>query len=331
MEVGRVEDTGENAMMRIMQAEEARKIQAKRRGNALGFWIFKTSLRCFGLRGAYGLLYIVCTFYLLFDPSAVRVALAYVKRRFPDHGPLRQRLDVHRLFVSQGKTLIDRHYLLVDESAMESRLEGLDKVAEILESKQGFILLTAHLGNWQVVMTALRRFGRKVYLVMRPEDNPAVADALRISSGGDNLEIISPEGALGGVVEIMEAIKGGGIVSIMGDRSYNFSAVDVTFLGDRARFSCGAFHVAALAGCPVVALMSAKTSLRSYVVNVAGVFHPAYRPGTGKRSQLGGWVQEFALLMEDYVARYPYQCFLFYDIWRDAGGAGAETASRDRE
>lgn len=311
-----------------MDPEPTRKIEARRRGNALGFWFFKVSLQCFGLRGAYGLLYIVCSFYLLFDRGAVRATLAYVRRRFPAHGPVRRLVDVYRLFISQGVTLIDRYYLMAHEDGMTASLEGLDKMADLMKSNQGFILLTAHVGNWQVVMTALRRFGRKVHLVMRPEDNPAVANALKISSGTGNIGIISPEGSLGGVVEIMEAIKGGGIVSIMGDRSYQFSAVDVTFLGDPARFSCGAFHVAALACCPVVVLMAAKTSVRSYGINVAGVFHPRYEPGYDKKRQLCGWVQEFAGLMEAYVALYPYQCFLFYDIWNDAGGGSAGQAAK---
>ncbi len=297
--------------------EPDRKIEAKRRGNALGFWFFKISLRWFGLRGTYGLLYFVCPYYLLFDRVAVRATLAYVRRRFPDHGWFRQRLDVGRLFINQGVTLIDRYYLMYGGPGMRSHLVGMEKMTGLLASQQGFILLTAHLGNWQVVMTALREFNRKVYLVMRPEDNPAVAQSLKISDPSGNVSIISPEGALGGVVEIMEAIKQGGIVSIMGDRSYSFSAVDVTFLGDPARFSCGAFHVAALARCPVVALLSAKTGTYDYEVQVAAVVHPQYQSKVNKKDQLRGWVQQFAAVMDDYVARYPYQCFLFHDIWRE--------------
>lgn len=298
--------------------DPARKIEAKPRGNALGFWFFKASLRCFGLRGAYGLLYFVCPYYLLFDRAAVRATLAYVRRRFPDHGWFRQRMDVCRLFINQGVTLIDRYYLMYGGPGMSSHLTGMEKMTELLASQQGFILLTAHLGNWQVVMTALQKFNRKVYLVMRPEDNPAVADSLKISDPEGNVSIISPEGALGGVVEIMEAIKQGGIVSIMGDRSYSFSAVEVQFLGDQARFSCGAFHVAALAQCSVVALLSAKTGTKDYEVQVAALFQPRYQPKMDKKGQLRGWVQQFAGVMEEYVACYPYQCFLFHDIWGES-------------
>lgn len=301
--------------------DEDRKIEARKRGNTLGFWFFKVSLRCFGLRGAYGLLYSVCSYYLLFDRSAVHAAMAYVRRRFPGHGTLRRLAHVYRLFISQGVTLIDRYYLMYGGPGMKSRLVGMEKLTSLLESGKGFILLTAHLGNWQVVMTALSQFDRKVYLVMRPEDNPAVAENLKISDSAGNIAIISPEGALGGVVEIMEAIKSGGIVSIMGDRSYSFSSVDVQFLGDPARFSCGAFHIAALAGCPVVTLLSAKTAVYEYEVSVSAVVHPRYEPKIPKKDQLRKWVQDFAGVMEDYVVRYPYQCFLFYDIWAEAGNS----------
>ena len=80
----------------------------RKRGNRLGFWFFRTAVRIFGLRGTYGLLYFVSLYYLVFDRAAVAASMAYVRRRFPDHGALRQMFDVYLLFVSQGKSLIDR-------------------------------------------------------------------------------------------------------------------------------------------------------------------------------------------------------------------------------
>lgn len=299
-------------------AEPIVKIPARKRGNALGFWFFKTSLRIFGLRGAYGLLYLVCAYYLLFDRAAVVSALAYVRRRFPDHGWFRRRIDVYLLFVNQGKNLLDRYYLLAGGEGIAIRLEGLEKIADVLKEEQGFVLLMAHLGNWQAIMTTLRQFNRKIHLVMRPEDNPAVAESLRIDAGEANIAVISSEDPLGGIVAIMNAIKQGGIVAIMGDRSYAFASVDIEFLGAPARFSCGAFHIAALAACPVVMLTAARKKRGEYIVTIAGVFRPRYQPEADKRQQLRGWVREFAALMEQYVAQYPFQCFLFYDIWREA-------------
>ena len=69
-----------SAMLRPQREAPA---AAKRRGNALGFWFFRTALRLTGLCGAYGLLYLVCAHYALFDRAAVAGADAYLRRRFP--------------------------------------------------------------------------------------------------------------------------------------------------------------------------------------------------------------------------------------------------------
>ena len=296
-------------------AEETRKIRVRQRGNALGFWFFKTSLRCFGLKGAYGLLYIVCSYYLLFDRKAVTATLAYVRRRFPAHGFLKQRLEVYRLFISQGRNLIDRYYLISGAGRFETRVEGQAELRALLESGAGFVLVTAHVGNWQAIMAYLANFKRKVNLVMRPEDNAALQESLRVGADGASLGIISPEGFLGGVVETMNALGRNEVVSIMGDRSYGYSPVEVEFLGDRAWFASGAFHIAAMAKCPAVVLLSAKTGTRTYDVKLAAITHPVYQPGRPKAEQLRGWVQDFARTLETYLAEHPDQCFLFYDLW----------------
>lgn len=298
--------------------DTARRIRAKRRGNSLGFGVFKTALRVFGLRGAYGLLYLVCLHYTLFDRAAVRAAAAYLARRFPGRGRMRLRWDVYRLFVSQGRQLIDRYALMTGAVKFEIRMDGEERLRETLDQGGGFVLLTAHVGNWQTVMGFLQRLDRKVNLVMRPEDNPAVQESLQLDSADDKVGLISPEGYLGGVVEAMNALGRGEVVSLMGDRSYGFSPVAVEFLGSRAGFASGAFHLAAMAGCPVVTLLSAKTGLKQYDLAVAALWRPRYDKGLPKQEQLRGWVQDFAHVLESFVRRHPFQCFLFHDVWADA-------------
>ena len=302
----------------MKKAEASRKIEAKKRGNTLGVWFFKVFLRFFGLRGAYGLLYIVCIYYVLFDRSAVSGALAYIKRRFPRHALLRRLLHVYRLFVSQGKQLIDRYAVVSGQEIFDIQLHGYKQLMSLIQNSQhGIILLTAHVGNWQVAMTALKKLGKTVYLVMRPEDNPAVQSSLRISREQNHIKIISPEQDLGGIVEIMNKLKEKHIVSIMGDRRYGFKAVEVSFLGEKAWFPYGGFTIAAAARCPVVVLLSEKVSTYKYIVDVSNVLYPCYENGTNKHQQLQQWVQEFAALLEAYTHKHPYQYFLFSNVWEE--------------
>ena len=302
----------------MQKTDMSQKIEVKKRGNKLGFWLFKVSLRLFGLRGTYGLLYVVCIYYVLFDRSAVSVAMSYINRRFPDCGFLRRHLHVYWLFVSQGKQLIDRHAVISNKGMFDVQVRGHKQFMSLVQNSQhGVILLTSHIGNWQVAMTTLKKIGAKVYFLMRPEDNFAVQNSLHISQETENIKIISSEQHLGGVVEIMNVLKGGHVVSIMGDRSYGFNALEVSFLGEKAWFPYGAFTIAATTGCPVVVLLSAKVSHSNYIVDVSNVLYPHYEGRQNKRQQIQQWVQKFVTLLDTHVNLYPYQCFLFHNVWRE--------------
>src|SRR5512135_114065 len=104
----------------------------RKRGNRLGFWFFRTAARIFGLRGAYGLLYFVGLYYLIFDRAAVAASLAYVDRRFPGHPATRKIWDVYRLFVSQGRNLIDRYYVASGRDDIEIDIKGYENVQRLL-------------------------------------------------------------------------------------------------------------------------------------------------------------------------------------------------------
>lgn len=285
-----------------------------RRGNRLGIWFFKATMRLAGLRGAYALLYPVCFWYACFDRAAVRSALPYVSRRFPERGSVGRWWTVYRLFVSQGKNLVDRHALVAGAVSFETEIVGYDQVAAL---DGGFILLTSHVGNWQTVMHSLERLDKTVHLLMRPEDNPALRKAVQVDAGASRVKIISPDQHLAGMVEVMQALEQGDIVSIMGDRTYGADGVAIQFLGDEARFPYSAFHIAASARCPVVVLLASKTGTNAYSVNMAEVIRPKLVRGSDRKAQLRGWVQQYGEILENYLLAHPLQYFIFHDIWAD--------------
>jgi len=288
----------------------------RKRGNQLGFWFFRMAVQLFGLGGSYGLLYFVGLYYLIVDRPLVTASLAYTRRRFPGHGAIRQLFDVYLLFVSQGKSLIDRYAVAAGYKDMAMDIRGYDELELIAGEGKGFILLTAHVGNWQVAMTVLSRFGKTVYLMMRPEDNKAVKNALNIDKEEENVKIISTDDSLNGVIEAMKAIKKGNIVSIMGDRTYGFNAAEASFLGENVHFPYGAFSLASAVQCPVVVFLSAKTGVNKYIVDVSHII-PAPAGVRGKKDEeIKVALQEFADVLEEYVTAYPFQWFAFRDVWK---------------
>ncbi len=302
---------------------------SKKRGTRLGFAFFRVSLALFGLRGTYGFLYIVCLYYVLFDRPALSVTMAYVSRRFRSYGLLRRTYCVYRVFVNQGKSLIDRYCLLSGDRKFDFEVYGYDRLKTLMAgSGKGFILLTAHVGNWQAAMTSLDKFRRVVYLLMRPEENRAVKEMLDIDSDSDSVKIISPDSFLGGVVEMVNVINEGNIVSIMGDRSYGHNSIEVPFLGDMVHFPYAAFNIAAATGCPVVVFLSARIAARKYFVDVSNIIEPPSGGRRKKMEEVRDRAGQFARILEDFVDKYPFQWFMFSDIW--ANGPEEKTGLKEQ-
>lgn len=286
--------------------------QVKVRGNVLGFWFFRTALKLTGLRGAYGLLYIVCAHYTIFDAEARRLAGAYVSRRFPLKRGLARLFTIYRLFVSQGKCLIDRHALNAGAVAFDVADEKVRELMRELDDR-GFLLLLSHAGGWQLALPFLRNMSlsKRVSLLMNEAESVEIRKHVRGDDGGFN--VILPTDGPGCVVEMVMRLQQGEIVSIMGDRAYGGQTAPVRFMGEEAQFPVSAFAVARAAKCPIVVLFAPKTGLKSYTLEVFNISET----DSADRSSIRIGLQRYADWLTDFTQRYPLQCFLFHDVWKN--------------
>jgi len=295
------------------------RIKARKRGNRAGILFFQVLARVGGLSAAYGFLHVVCLYYLLVDQDAVRSTMPYILRMFPSAGIVRRRWLVYRLFVQQGKHLIDRYAQRSGRYPFQIRMDDRETVRRMAADPHGMILLQSHVGNWQLVMSALDHIGKTIHLVMRPEDNAAVREAFQLDQEEGHIRIISIDAPFGGVVDIMNALRAGDVVCLMGDRPYDFDPVHVSFLGAPARFPYSAFMIAAMAEVPVVVMLSAKTAKNAYQIEVPAVYYPE-KGGRGKRqNHWVQYVQQYADVLASFLQRYPLQYFVFQDLWEAKG------------
>lgn len=302
-------------MIYMEPADTTSRIKARKRGNRAGILFFQILARVGGLSGAYGFLNFVCLYYLLVDRDAVRSTIPYVRRMFPSAGALRRRWLVYRLFVQQGKHLIDRYAQLGGHYPFQVSMDGREKLQALAGASHGMILLNSHVGNWQLVMGALDHIGKNIHLVMRPEDNAAVREAFQLDQEGGRIRVISIDAPFGGVVDIMNALQAGDVVCLMGDRPYDFDPVHVSFLGAPARFPYSSFMIAAMAEVPVVVLLSAKTAKNAYTIEVPAVYYPTKGARGRKQEHWAGYVQQYADELAGFLQRYPLQYFVFQDLW----------------
>ena len=291
---------------------------AKTRGNKFGFWFFRVLIKTLGIRSAYAFLHMVALYYLLFDRAAVIKSMPYIKRRFPNSSKHKIYLHIYRLFVSQGKQLIDRYVYLSNPDFFEFTLKENVDIYNIIKNKdKGFIILTSHFGNWQIGLAGLKYLAsRQLNILMRSENNDSVKNTFRFQDKSVNFNIISPDQDFGGVLEITKALQLGEVVSIMGDRTYGSKSICVDFLGDKADFPITAYQLAATVKCPVIFLHVIKKTTRQYSIHIEKVLHPELKSSENKQAGLKKWAGTYVEELEKLASEYPYQCFIFEDIWK---------------
>lgn len=270
-----------------------------------------------GRRLAYLALYGVIFYYMLCRPDQRRKSLYYLRRRFPDAGPLRRWGQSYRMSLALGKALIDRAVVgILGPEALDVTLQGQEALLDLVQEGRGLILMMSHVGCWQVAMAALNCLHTPVNLLMQREEGDIDRHFFEHSGAESPFRIIDPRGYLGGTLEMLGVLKQGEVLSVMGDRLLGSqrSAVAVRLLGAEIQVNVSAYQLASATGAPIAVLMSRKSGAASYQLELAGVIRvPA---DLGRKNQAyQPYAQTYAGLLEAYTQRNPYQFFNFYDMW----------------
>jgi len=207
-------------------------------------------------------------------------------------------------------------WMLVDGARARSgerhvtwRLDGEASFREVSESGRAALLLTAHMGNYDVAGPFFaEKFGRRVHGVRRPErhaDLQAYMDDQRRKLSGDayRVQYNTDGGFLG--VELVQALGAGEVVAIQGDRvADGMGAVETVWRGRKWLLPSGPWVLAHVAGAPVFPVFTLRDGWRSYRI----AFLPAYRNGprpadraaraAAHRQMAGWWANTLAGVLE---------------------------------
>jgi predicted LPLAT superfamily acyltransferase len=276
--------------------------------------LFAWLLRWGGMTRAYHISYFATLWYVLFYPSIRERSRFYLDRRFPERrGRLRRFLDSYRLVRTFGETLVDMAALgVLGNSALSSLSPDRERLYAMVEEDKGLIMLLAHVGCWQVGMSATGDFPRRIWHVLIPE--PRTLAMLDESKVG----FIDPRSGLEGVMRMTEALLRGEIVAMMGDRTFGGerNRVDARFLGGTIKLPITPYRLASASGSPVVVMLAAKIAKRGYKMRLAKVIEVP--PGIGRNpGDYAPYAQQFADCLEEFVAEYPWQFFDFFDLWKN--------------
>jgi KDO2-lipid IV(A) lauroyltransferase len=182
---------------------------------------------------------------------------------------------------------------------------------------RGVIVLTAHLGNWELLAHAHGLLGHPVTLIHRPMRNELVDDAIVAVRARAGTRTIPKKAA---AREAIRVLRRGGILAIPSDQNQTTRyGVFVDFFGVPACTTPGVARLAALTGSPVypVFILREGDSERHRIE----ILPPVEMISTGDReADIVANTQRCSRIVEDMIRRHPEQWIWFHKRWKTRPG-----------
>jgi lauroyl/myristoyl acyltransferase len=205
-----------------------------------------------------------------------------------------------------------------DASDLERDLEIITPpqvdLDQILADERGLVVVTSHFGTWEVGARVLKRFGRRVNLVMSREANPSVEEFQRTWRERYGLNVIRSDLSPFSSLNMIQALRRGEVVAIQLDRAVGDQVTrDIDFFGRPTPFLYGPFVLARLAGVPIWPVFVARLRRGSYRFLPEP---PRTIPRGASEAETLAVMREVVECFERRVREHPYQWFQFRSLWR---------------
>ena len=245
----------------------AKKWEGKSRGNILGYKIFVFILKTFGVRSAYFILYFVAFYFLLFSVKGSKASYYYFRKRLK-YSAIKSIYNVYKTNFVFGQTILDRVTIasgLKSQFTYEFDREYILK--DMLKEKKGGILISAHVGNFEIAEHFLNDIDvdSQFNLITTDQEHKAIKEFLEKVASKSSLKFIIVKDDLSHIFEINNALSNNELIVFTGDRFFEGTkTLKATLFGKEAEFPAGPFLLGSRLKVPVAYVYVMKETNKHY-------------------------------------------------------------------
>lgn len=257
-------------------------------------------------------------FFFFFAAPARRAIVSNLRVILPGSSFWMNQLRAFQTLLNFARTITDAANYKLTKTEFDYEIAGAEFL-EQLSAARGAIVLTAHMGNYDLGAALFaQKFQREIQMVRAPEPDAQSADHLNASlarSGEGAVKIAyNSEGALLSF-DLLNAVRQGEIVSIQGDRAFaGVAAVEGRLFGVPVQIPSGPFSLAQVAQVPIFPLFIVRAGHHRYRIMI----HPPLtvaRSGRARADDIAEAVSAWCRVLEETIAQHWEQWFSLVPIF----------------
>jgi KDO2-lipid IV(A) lauroyltransferase len=178
------------------------------------------------------------------------------------------------------------------------------KLEALRQKNQGVLMLTFHMGHWELGARVMQQWGWPVTAVYQPYQNKAFKRLVESHRApGVNFIPVGGSAAHG----VRDALRRGDMVAMLGDLPFGEEGIDVKLLNHHVMWPKGPILLAVRERCPIVVAVVVRTELGHY----RAFIEAPLMPRASTRAEVNRLVQEVTNQFAKYVVAYPSQWYRF--------------------
>ena len=221
------------------------------------------------------------------------------------------------VFRNFGKYLVDfLRFSKLDRRFIEERIkiEGKEYFDEALRTGKGVVILSAHLGNWELAGAVAAMLGYPLNIVAWVHKNRRVNNLFLRQRTNKGIKVIPPGIS---VKKCFSVLRNNEMVGLVGDIDFANPdhGISINFFGKRALLPKGPATLSLKTGACIIPVFMVREEkdFFKFIIN-----RPIEYNATGNfEEDLKNLTQRISEVLESFISRYPSQWSIFSEIWRD--------------
>ncbi len=286
-------------------------------GNFGQKFLFST-LKYFPVVILYPIIYFVIFFYVFFDRKHFLISVRYFKVHFKQ-STFKAYFSAYFNYVCFAKVVLDKFAMLSGNvKQFKFKIFGQEHFEKLLNSDEGFVIASAHTGNFELLAFALHQEKKKINALVFDGESKVYQEKRYKAFEMMQIHPISIKEDMSHLFEIKECLANGNILTILCDRIFGSEKrIELDFLNKKADFPQGPFRLILQLNANVISIFTMKKSFREYYVYCEPVRKsPSNSSNINRQEQTEIIAKSFVGNLEYVLKKFNKQWFNYYDFWK---------------
>ena len=250
--------------------------------------------------------------------SAIRYhrqdAIDALRRAFPQKSQTEILDIVRRMYANMGMNLVEvlRLGKVTDEFLREViEIEGEEHARTALLRNKGAIILTGHLGNWDLLASIVPRLGYPLTVISKDIKNKGLNEFWMNIRQRFGVKFVPAHNSYRAC---LTALKKNELIGFILDQNMiRTEGVFVDFFGKPACTTPGLAYMSAQSAAPVVPVFMIRRENGRHLVKVLPPLDP---PPNREPETMHEFTQRYTKIIEDFIRQYPDQWIWIHRRWK---------------